>query len=51
VSKGNAQRNGKSRAIGFYEGDKINATALRALVRTGVQRRTAGRASRTHGSS
>ncbi len=34
----NAMLNGKSRAIDFYEGDKLNETAIKALVRSGVER-------------
>jgi hypothetical protein len=33
----NAMLNGKSRAIDIYEGDKPNETALKALVRAGVE--------------
>lgn len=32
-----AMLNGKSRAIDVYEGDKLNETALKALVRAGVE--------------
>jgi hypothetical protein len=32
----NAMLNGKSRAIDVYEGDKLNETALKALIRSGV---------------
>jgi hypothetical protein len=32
----NAQLNGQSRAIDFYEGDKIDESALKALIRSGV---------------
>jgi len=32
----NAQLNGKSRAIDFYERDKINESALKALIGSGV---------------
>jgi hypothetical protein len=33
----NAMLNGKSRAIDVYEGDKLNETALKALIRSGVE--------------
>ncbi len=33
----NAMLNGKSRAIDIYEGDKLNETALKALIRSGVE--------------
>jgi len=33
----NAMLTGKSRAIDIYEGDKLNETALKALVRAGVE--------------
>ncbi len=33
----NARLEGRARAIDVYEGDKINATALRALIRSGVE--------------
>jgi hypothetical protein len=33
----NAMLNGKSRAIDIYQGDKLNETALKALVRAGVE--------------
>ncbi len=33
----NAMLNGKSRAIDFYEGDRLNEPALKALVRAGVE--------------
>jgi hypothetical protein len=33
----NAMLNGKSRAIDVYEGDKLNGTALKALIRSGVE--------------
>ncbi len=33
----NAMLNGKSRAIDVYEGDKLNETALKALIRAGVE--------------
>ncbi len=33
----NANLNGKSRAIDIYEGDKLNETALKALIRSGVE--------------
>ena len=33
----NAMLNGKSRAIDIYEGDKLNETALKTLVRSGVE--------------
>ncbi|MCX6844928.1 MAG: DUF1801 domain-containing protein [candidate division WOR-3 bacterium] len=33
----NAMLNGKSRAIDIYEGDKLDETALKALVRSGVE--------------
>jgi hypothetical protein len=32
----NAQLNGKSRAIDFYEGDKLDETALKAIIRAGA---------------
>ncbi len=32
-----AMLNGKSRAIDFYQGDKLNETALKALIRSGVE--------------
>jgi hypothetical protein len=38
----NAQFNGKSRAIDFPVGNKINAAGVRALVRAGVERRKRG---------
>jgi len=34
----NAELEGKSRAIDFYEGDRVNEAALKALVRAGVNR-------------
>ncbi len=34
----NAELQGKSRAIDFSEGDRINESALKALVRAGVKR-------------
>ena len=37
----NAQLNGTSRAIDFYEGDKLDEAALKALVRAGVERNLA----------
>jgi hypothetical protein len=37
----NAQLEGKSRAIDFYEGDKPNAGAIKALVRAGVKHNVA----------
>ena len=37
----NAMLNGKSRAIDFYEGDKLNDTAIKALVRAGVEKNLA----------
>ena len=33
----NAMLKGKSRAIDIYEGDKLNETALKALIRSGVE--------------
>jgi hypothetical protein len=33
----NAMLSGKSRAIDIYEGDKLNETALKALIRSGVE--------------
>ena len=33
----NAMLEGKSRAIDIYDGDKLNATALKALIRSGVE--------------
>src|SRR6185295_4393337 len=39
----NAQLNGKSRAIDFPVGGKIDAAALKALVRAGVDRRLGGK--------
>jgi hypothetical protein len=33
----NAMLNGKSRAINFFEGDKISETALKALIRSGME--------------
>ena len=33
----NAMLNGKSRAIDVYEGDKLNETALKALIRSGAE--------------
>jgi len=33
----NAMLNGKSRAIDVYEGDKLNETALKALIKSGVE--------------
>jgi hypothetical protein len=38
----NAMLNGKSRAIDIYEGDKLNETALKALIRGGVEHNIAG---------
>ncbi len=40
----NAQLNGKSRAIDFRVGVKIDAAGVRALVRAGVERRGHGKA-------
>ncbi len=37
----NAMLNGKSRAIDIFEGDKVNETALKALIRTVVERNLA----------
>jgi hypothetical protein len=37
----NAMLLGKTRAIDFYEGDRINEPALKALIRAGVQRNLA----------
>jgi hypothetical protein len=34
----NAELEGNSRAIDFYEGDRVNETALKALVKAGVKR-------------
>jgi hypothetical protein len=34
----NAELEGKSRAIDFYDGDKVNEAAVKALVRAGVKR-------------
>ena len=33
----NAMLEGKSRAIDFYEGDEVDETALKALIRSGVE--------------
>jgi len=37
----NAMLKGKSRAIDIYEGNKLNETALKALIRSGVERNLA----------
>lgn len=38
----NAQLEGKSHGIDFYEGDELNEPALRALVRAGVEHNLSG---------